>query len=249
MGGALAAGLLDKGSDMQITVSNPSQGPLEPLARAGAAITHSNTEAVKDADIVVIAVKPWVVEGVVAEIKDSLDYSRQTVVLIVAGISGDRLKDMFSRDGALPSLLVAMPNTAMTVGESMTFILPLNADKEVTDNVVRLFTFLGEARAIDEAQLPAATALASCGIAYVMRYVRAAMEAGVELGLKPADAQAMLCQTLRGAAALLERPGAHPESEIDKVTTPGGLTIRGLNELENAGFSSAVIRGHKASVK
>lgn len=82
-----------------------------------------------------------------------------------------------------------------------------------------------------------------------MRYIRAAVEGGVELGFKAVDAQKIVVQTVKGAAGLLSLPGAHPESEIDKVTTPGGVTIRGLNEMEHAGFTSAVIRGLKAGLK
>ncbi len=107
---------------------------------------------------------------------------------------------------------------------------------------------MGTTLVIDEQHLPAATTLASCGIAYAMRYIRAAMEGGTELGFKAAVAQEIVAQTVKGAAALLSVPGAHPESEIDKVTTPGGLTIRGLNEMEHAGFTSAVIRGLKAGI-
>lgn len=249
MGGAVASGLLAKDNNIEITVSNPSAGPLERLKKEGAAVTHDNSECVKDADIVVIAVKPWILEGVVNQIKHSIDYTRQIIALIVAGISCQKLKDMFESNGAYPQIALVMPNTAMALGESMTFIVPVTADNDAIERVDGIFNQLGKTEIIDEAHLPASMALASCGIAYVMRYMRAATEAGVELGLKPAFAQKILCQTLRGAAALLEQPGAHPESEIDKVTTPGGLTIKGLNELENAGFTSAVIRGHKACVK
>ncbi|WP_303037550.1 pyrroline-5-carboxylate reductase dimerization domain-containing protein, partial [uncultured Duncaniella sp.] len=93
----------------------------------------------------------------------------------------------------------------------------------------------------------AATSIASCGIAYALRYIRAAMEGSVELGIRAPLAQEMIVQTLIGAASLLQEPGTHPETEIDKVTTPGGLTIRGLNAMEHSGFTSAVINGLKAS--
>jgi len=92
-------------------------------------------------------------------------------------------------------------------------------------------------------------ALASCGIAYVMRYIRAASEGGVELGMYASDAKKIVMQTMLGAVKLLESTGNHPEAEIDKVTTPGGITIRGLNAMEANGFTTAVIEGLKASVK
>ena len=91
--------------------------------------------------------------------------------------------------------------------------------------------------------------MASCGIAYVMRYIRAQMEGGVEMGFRPAEAQAIAMQTMKGAVALLENTGLHPEAAIDRVTTPGGVTIKGLNELDHSGFNSAVIRSLKAGLK
>lgn len=250
MGGAVASGLLAYGGGRySVTVSNPSAAPLEKLAREGAEVTHDNRQACRGADIVIVAVKPWIVETVFDEIKTVVDCDRQSVVVIAAGLTGAKLSGWLENEGRSPRLLIAMPNTAVSVAQSMTFIVPVDSDEAVTAAVTGIFDCLGETMVIDEAHLPAATALASCGIAYAMRYVRAAVEGGVELGFKAAAAQKMVVQTLRGAAALLDLPGAHPESEIDKVTTPGGITIRGLNEMEHAGFSSSVIRGLKASVK
>lgn len=252
MGGAVGSGLLRHGDGKYtIAAANPSPGPLEALKALGAETTAHNTEACTDADIVIVAVKPWLVEKVLTEIKPALDYTRQTVVVIAAGISGaDMARWLTKGDGdRIPELLIAMPNTAMSVGESMTFIVPVACSGEASAPVVELFNHLGTTMVIDEAHLPAATAIASCGIAYAMRYVRAATEGGVELGFKASATQQMVLQTLCGAVRLLEQDGAHPESEIDKVTTPGGLTIRGLNEMERAGFTSAVIRGLRASIK
>ncbi len=250
MGGAIAAGLLkvvDNPTD--ITLSNPSAAPLKPFAEAGCITTHDNCEAARDADIIMVVVKPWIVENVLRQIAPELDYSRQTIVVIAAGITSAQLTEWLDRDGALPSILLGMPNTAVAIGESMTFVVPIHAENSDVELVNDLFGKLGTSMVIDEQHLPAATTLASCGIAYAMRYIRAAMEGGVELGFKAASAQEIVVQTVKGAAALLSLPGSHPESEIDKVTTPGGLTIRGLNEMEHAGFTSAVIRGLKAGVK
>ena len=251
MGGAVASGLLRYGDNKYcISVSNPSSEPLERLAPLGAETTHDNKAAVRNADMVIIAVKPWILQSVMEELKPALDYTVQSVVVIAAGLTGAQMAEWLEKDSETKaSLLIAMPNTAVAVAQSMTFIVPVNADKNLISEVEAVFSCLGETMVIDEAHLPAATALASCGIAYAMRYVRAAVEGGVELGFKATAAQKMVVQTLRGAAALLAVDGAHPESEIDKVTTPGGITIRGLNEMEHAGFTSAVIRGLKASVK
>ncbi len=243
MGGAIGRGLLASGFPAgDLCVANPSEAKLRDFAEAGARTTTDNTEAAMCGDVVIIAVKPWIVPDVLSEIKDSLIPGRQTVVSVAAGVSGASLAESLST-----GVYIAIPNTAAEVGESMTFVVPVREDN--TDAVVSLMSRIGEVMVVEEKLLPAATALASCGIAYAMRYIRAAMEGGVELGFRASDAQKIVVRTVMGAAALLGADGAHPESEIDKVTTPGGLTIRGLNEMENAGFTSAVIRGLKAGMK
>lgn len=246
MGTALAKGLIDSGAlkPGQITIANPHLDKLLPLNEEGVVITASNIEAARNSDVVVLAVKPWVVESVIRELENDASVELKNVAVIVAGISADCLLGMFA--GKPQNLSIVMPNTAMKVRQSMTFIVPVVG---TTETVASLFSHVGRIGIIEERQIEAATALASCGIAYAMRYVRASVEGGVEMGLKASEAQEMVIQTLKGAAALLEQPGAHPESEIDKVTTPGGITIKGLNTMEKYGFSSAVIEGLKASRK
>ena len=91
--------------------------------------------------------------------------------------------------------------------------------------------------------------MAGCGIAYVMRFLRAMTEGGVEMGFYPDEAKQIAMQTMQGAVTLLRETGLHPEAAIDKVTTPGGITIKGLNELDHAAFNSAVIRCLKAGLQ
>ena len=247
MGGAVARGLLAAKavSPEMLTVANPHLDKIGDLAARGVRVTTSNADAATGADIVVVAVKPWLVAGVIAEIAPVVEPTATEVTAIVAGVSCADLIGMFA--GRVPERpSIAMPNTAMTVGESMTFIV--EAAGECT-GAREVFGPLGRVMVIDERLLPGATALASCGIAYAMRYVRAASEGGVELGFRASEAQKIVAQTLRGAVALLDTEGAHPETEIDKVTTPGGLTIRGLNAMERSGFTAAVIDGLKASVR
>lgn len=246
MGGATAAGAVAAGiAPENITVANPHLEKLAGLEKLGVNVTVDNIEAVRGADLIVLAVKPWILPGVVAEIRDSIDYSRQEVALIVAGISGDDLASMFRKDGNLPVLSIVMPNTAMRLRLSMTFIVEISG--RPAQLAISLMELLGKVSVIEERLLPAGMSLASCGIAFAMRYVRAAMEGGVELGFRASEAQKIVAATLHGAAALLEEPGSHPETEIDKVTTPGGITIRGLNAMEAAGFTTAVIEGLKES--
>ncbi len=252
MGGATARGLA-RGTLVRtedIMVANPSQGKLDVLKDEypEICVTHENREAVKDAEVVILAVKPWKIREVIEEIKDVLDYDRQLVASMAAGIGTDRLCEYLERDGCCPVVFQIIPNTAISVMSGMTFITSVGATKEQDDRMVAVFKEMGDAMWVEERLMNAGMALASCGIAYVMRYIRAVTEGGVELGFYAKDAQQVIMQTMKGAVELLAAGGLHPEQEIDKVTTPGGLTIRGLNAMEEAGFTASVIEGLRASV-
>lgn len=251
MGGAMADGFIKSGAvkPADISVANPTAQKLEHFALQGASVTTDNKTAAESADIVIIAVKPWLVEQVVNELKPVLNYTRQTIITVAAGISGSQFTAWLKKDDAVPQTFIVIPNTAIAVLASMTFIVPVNATADTTTTVKALFDNVGQTMVTDERHLSAGMTLASCGIAYAMRYVRAAAEGGVELGFKADMAKDIVLQTMKGAVELLQANGNHPEAEIDKVCTPGGLTIRGLNEMEHAGFTSAVIRGLKAGVK
>ena len=247
----MADGFIKSGAvkPADISVANPTAQKLEHFALQGASVTTDNKTAADGADIVVIAVKPWLVEQVVNELKPVLNYTRQTVITVAAGISGSQFTSWLKKDDAVPQTFIVIPNTAIAVLASMTFIVPVNATADTTATIKALFDSVGQAMVTDERHLGAGMTLASCGIAYAMRYVRAAAEGGVELGFKANMAKDIVLQTMKGAVELLQANGNHPEAEIDKVCTPGGLTIRGLNEMEHAGFTSAVIRGLKAAAK
>lgn len=249
MGGSLARGLL-QGSifkPQDICVANPHEDKLQPLAELGASVTTSNIEASRGADVVALVVKPWLVERVARDIRPVVDAERQIVLNLAAGISASQLTEWLSDvKGHCPALFQIMPNLAISLRQSMTFIQPLRATDGQTATVKRIFDDLGRSIIADERQMQAGTSLSGCGIAYAMRYCRAATEGGVELGFKADVAKDIVLQTMQGAVALLASSGNHPEAEIDKVTTPGGLTIRGLNAMEAAGFSAAVIAGLKA---
>ena len=251
MGGALAQGFLRSGKMAadDLWLANPHTERLKGMAQAGAHLTTDNVQAVREAQVVLLCVKPWLAEQVLEEIKPALEAGRHTLVSVVAGLAGERLAGLVERDGQMPDTLLCLPNTAAAVGQSMTFVVPVTATQERVAQVEQLLSAVGQVMLTEERLLPAGMALASCGIAYAMRYARAATEGGVELGIKATDALRVVLQTMTGAAALISNNGSNPEAEIDKVTTPGGFTIKGLNEMEHAGFSSAVIRGLKASVK
>lgn len=237
MGGALAKGWA-KSMDMQqdtITVTARSQGKLEQISKECPALVTSldNKAAVADADVVVIAVKPWHVEGLLESLCGCLD--GKLVVSVAANV---RSKDI---------QVYAMPNIAAEFGESMTLILD-NENKAEVSKAASLFELVGKVMVTDGKSMSAGNMMAGCGIAYVMRFIRAMQEGGVEMGLYPKVAQEVAMQTMQGAITLLKESGLHPEAAIDKVTTPGGLTIKGLNELDHAGFNSAVVRCLKAGL-
>jgi len=252
MGGSTVKGLL-KGETFKpadITLSDPSQEALGHFADTGVSITTDNQVAAESADIVAVFVKPWLVEKVLTGIKDAMNYKKQILIVVAAGVSSEQVNGwMKKEDGSLPPLFLVIPNIAIAVLNSMTFIVPVNASEASIKLVSEIFDEMGGSIITEERLLGAGTTLASCGIAYAMRYVRAAVEGGVELGFKAKDAEKIVLQTVKGAVELLQANGNHPEAEIDKVTTPGGVTIKGLNEMEHAGFTSAVIRGLKAGLK
>lgn len=246
MGGAITGGLAQGESILpsNIIVSNPSQGKLDKLKAdyPEIQITHNNKEAADYADIVILAVKPWKVEEVLRPL--NLDSSK-LLVSVAAGLTCEDLAGFVQAD---TSIIRAIPNTAIAELASLTLIATRNASEDQVALVMRLFNEMGLAMKIEEEKVSAATALTSCGIAYVFKYVQAAMLAGVELGIKPKDGMRMLAQTLQGAAQiLLNNEETHPAIEIEKVTTPGGITIKGINSLEHSGFNSAVIKAIKES--
>lgn len=246
MGGAIASGISSGTifTPQNITVIDRNQKNIDALVKK----TNINGvindySSLSEADIIVLAIKPWMIEEVLNKYTKSFN-SKQIIISIAAGISLNQLSEWIIPDSAIYRV---MPNTAIAIKESMSFVASHNSTKEQDELILRIFNELGKAELIDEKLFAAATSLASCGIAFAFRYIRAAMEGGIEMGFKADQAKEIVIQTLRGAANLLEANNSHPEVEIDKVTTPGGITIKGLNEMENAGFTTAVIKGLKAS--
>lgn len=251
MGGAMLDGFLrsDSFSPSDISISNPHTDRLAPYAEQGVQVSADNRQAAAWGDVVFLVVKPWLVESVIEEISDVLDAQRQVPVIVAAGLKAEQVKSWVEYNGKCPATFFALPNTAIAVGASMSFVTRVCGPVEAEQLVVKVFDAVGETMSVEARQFGAGMALASCGIAYAMRYVRAATEGGVELGFKADAAKDIVLQTIKGAALLLQKSGANPEVEIDKVTTPGGFTIRGLNAMEKEGFTNAVIEGLKRSVE
>ena len=251
MGGAIAAGLA-KGKLVQsknILCTARTQTTLDKIKAIDPEITATtdNSLAARKADIIILAVKPWLMKTVIADIREHFSPPNQIFVSVAAGIPLEQLSSwIHPSDPSAVSVFRAIPNTAAAVLASMTFIASANADTNQIKLICDLFGEMGSTMYVDERLIPAGTALASCGIAFAMRYIRAASEGGVEIGFRPEEARKIVEYTVKGAAELLLASGNNPEVEIDKVTTAGGITIKGLNEMEHEGFTSAVIKGLKA---
>lgn len=250
MGGAITRALAPE-SSFSITLSNPTMPKLEAIKKdfPTVNITTDNVEAVIDADIVILAVKPWLMKDIIEEIKPRLVYKRNIIVSPAGGIDIETLDLWLKRGDELPTVFRVIPDTALSVGKSMTFICGERWEPSQYEVIDYIFRRMGDVAFIDEKRMDAATALSSCGIAYVYKYIQACVQAGVEMGFRPDEALRYVCATVDGATAMLAHPGATPQKEIDKVTTPGGMTIKGINTLEHNGFTSAIIKAILAPLK
>jgi pyrroline-5-carboxylate reductase len=245
MGGSIIQGLIKSEfvSPSDIFVSDKQERLLEELKGLGVNIAANNFDAVKESDVVLIAVKPVHLESVFQDIKGVLNENK-ILISIVAGVG---LKELARLSDCEIPVFRAMPNTAISMRESLTFISDKDNPANLRQYVLDFFNVLGKTVEIPEDLMAAATVLSSCGIAFALRYIRASMEGGVEIGFNSDMAKFITAQTVKGACELIMQKDHHPEVEIDKVTTPGGITIAGLNEMEHQGFSSALILGILAS--
>lgn len=242
LGLALARGWVAAGrfTPADVTVTRRQPKRLAALAAEGYVVIADNAQAVRDADIIVLAVQPLQLAGVMTVIAPEIDASRHQVISVVSGAT---LATMRSALGGKVPVVRAMPNTAVVIGESMTCLAADGDVEEALEEAKELFDLVGRTLVINEDMIGPATALCACGVAFFLRTIRAAMQGGIEIGFHPEDAALLAAQTARGASALSLQDGAHPEREIDRVTTPRGCTIAGLNEMEHAGLSSAMIKG------
>jgi pyrroline-5-carboxylate reductase len=241
LGSAIAFGLIksEQISPSAITVTRRRINLLEQLKEEGVHITSNNVEASEGADVIILAIKPYQVLAIIDEIKPVLR-PEQLVISMVAGVGLQKLEEAVDSKALI---FRGMPNTAIAIRESMTLISTNVESEELRNEVISIFNQLGQTLIISEELMGAATVLASCGIAFALRYIRAAMQGGIEIGFGAEMAQFITAQTVKGATGLILETGRHPEQEIDKVTTPRGITITGLNEMEHKGFSSSLIQG------
>lgn len=240
LGSSLAEGLVISGkySVNDITISKRNPATLQHLSEKGFNIISDNKSAIENAEIVVLAVLPQQFNSVMKEIAPAL-FQNHLLISVVSGVSIAKIQELVPNT----SVVRAMPNTAISIRESMTCIATNEKSKPYVESVEELFNCVGLSVVINEEHMNAATALCACGIAFFLRAIRAASQGGTQIGFHADEALKMAAQTAKGAAALLVEHGRHPEREIDKVTSPEGCTIAGLNEMEHKGFSSALIKG------
>ena len=242
LGAAIAEGLIQSNFILpkHIIITKRNTAALQHLEKKGVLVSNDNEKALAFADLIILAVKPFQVNDILTKLKGKLDVKKHVIVSVMTGVSTD---DIIEITGKKIPVVRAMPNTAIAIQESMTCISSRGVQKNDLDFIMELFGRLGKVAVIEEKLMEAATVLGACGTAYAMRYIRANIQGGIEIGFDAATANLIAAQTVKGAADLLLKNGTHPEQEIDKVTTPKGCTIAGLNEMEHQGFSSSLIKG------
>lgn len=240
LGTAILNGVREKYPDIQIYASKRDVRSVPESLSSKAKITNDNVELIRASEMIILALKPYNILDFLREHANEIDPQKHTLVSVATGVQIDEiLATVHDETGVYR----AMPNTATSVNESMTAISsgkdPLEREQVVTE----LFESLGEVVFIDEKLMESATILGACGIAYVLRFMRAMIQGGIEVGFDAKTASKIVSQTVKGASELIITNNSHPEAEIDKVTTPKGCTIVGLNEMEHSGFSSSLIKG------
>ena len=246
IGSAIAKGLVKSGiAAKNITLTRRKSESLTEFQKLGFQITDDNTPAVKESEIILMSVGPNQLMGLLDDVTPYLTKDH----LIISIVSGVSIAEIQSKVGMEIHIVRAMPNTAAGLCESMTCLSSINEFDKGLQTARELFNNVGQTLIIDEEQMASATALCACGVAFFLRAIRAASQGGIEIGFHSGEAFIIAAQTARGASTLLLNNAAHPEAEIDRVTTPMGATIAGLNEMEHQGFSSAMIKGITTSTE
>ena len=248
LGEAILKGLVDEANfpNKNIVATKRNIEPIQKYENGGVEVMTDNAKAIAKSELIIVALKPYNILPILSELKSSLIANKHVIVSLATGVSTQEIQEVVGENIAV---LRAMPNTAADVNESLTCICAGANSEEHETTVQSLFNLIGETVILDEGLMESATVLGACGIAYVLRFMRAMIQGGIEVGFDAKTATAIVSQTMKGASELIIQNETHPESEIDKVTTPKGCTITGLNEMEHAGFSSALIKGIVASYK
>jgi pyrroline-5-carboxylate reductase len=240
LGISIAQGLIESEqiSPEQLFLTRRNVGALSELAAAGAKVSSSNASAADASETIILAVKPYNIAKVIAEMAEHLEGK-----LLISLASGVEIEEVRNCINMPAQICRVMPNIASSVGESISLIAHQDLTADEIEEVKSIFDSVGRSLVIEESLMEAATVLGACGIAYVMRFMRGMIQGGVQIGFSASTAKQIVTQTVLGAATMLLETDSHPEAEIDKVTTPKGCTIVGLNEMEHNGFSSSLIKG------
>jgi len=241
IGRSVAEGLINSDfiTNNQLILTRRNENSLADLKAKGAITLSDNTEAVRNAKYIILGVKPYKVNDILDEIRPVLT-ENHVLISLASSVS---IAEILNHLGKEFVCFRAMPNTAGAIQESLTCICHKGANKADEAYVKALFDQVGDTVVIEENLMEAATILGACGIAYALRFIRAMIQGGVQIGFSAEVASKITTQTVKGAAKLLQEKQTHPEAEIDKVTTPKGCTITGLNEMEHQGFSASLIKG------
>ena len=247
LGKSIATGLLRANAvrPEDLTITRRKIQFLLSFSEQGVNVTSDNHKAVNESDIVIFCVKPHKINDILSSVKSDILKKKPIVISTVTGVKLTELAGILG--STTISLYRAMPNIAISVGESMTCISTNSQDEVQNNTIAGLFNVMGHSAFVDDDLMGAATVLAASGIAFAMRYIRAAMQAGIEIGFSSELSKQIVTQTVKGASVLLQENNIHPESEIDKVTTPRGITITGLSKMELHGFSASLVQGVLAS--
>ncbi len=240
LGISIAKGLLDSDQVQpeQLFLTRRNTNALLEFEKSGANVTSDNAKAADASEIIIIAVKPYNIAKVISEMGAHL--TDKLIISLASGVEIQEILDCLSVDARVCRV---MPNIASSVGESISLIAHQDLSEDEVEKVSSIFDSVGRSIVIEESLMEAATVLGACGIAYVMRFMRGMIQGGVQIGFDAGTAKQIVTQTVLGAATMLLETDSHPEAEIDKVTTPKGCTIVGLNEMEHNGFSSSLIKG------
>jgi pyrroline-5-carboxylate reductase len=248
IGTSIAIGLVESGrfKPGQVILTRRRIHLLTEFKERGFVVMKDNLAAIRRSDVIIIAVEPQQINGVLKEIGSELESGRHFIISVVSDVGIAQISRQLGKKAAV---VRAMPNTAIVIRESITCLASDRMDDKALDVAKSIFNAVGKTLVIAEEQMIAATALGACGIAFFLRAIRAASQGGIEIGFHSGDALLIAAQTAKGAASLLVSEEKHPEHEIDKVTTPRGCTISGLNQMEHDGFSSAMIKGITTSAE
>ncbi len=244
LGLSIAKGILKSNGATKMYLTKRNITDIEHFEKYGnVTVTTDNKEAVKNSEILIFAVQPLHIAQLLTDLKDLLT-ENHVIISTITGYSIEKMENILGKDH---NIIRSMPNTAISVGKSMTCICANGKGKKRIELAKAIFNRMGHSMEIPEVQMQAATVICASGIAFWMRLIRATTQGAIQLGFDAKEAQELAMHTCDGAAGLLIASGNHPEEEIDKVTTPMGCTIQGLNEMEHHGLSSSLIQGIVAS--